>query len=115
MNIKSLKDKVKEFSVSLPIMEGREKADFADLKGETVTIVDFDFMKDKDGDYVAFIIKEDEKHFYFGGMVLTENMHTLEKDGYGDSVREEGLPVKFGKKKGKNKLEYTTVEFYPGE
>lgn len=115
MNMKSLKDKVKEFSVTLPLMENREKGDFDGIKGKLLTIIDFDFMKDDGKEYVAFIVKEDTEHFYFGGQVLTDNMKNLENDGYGESVREEGLPVKFNTKKSKNKREYTTVEFYPGE
>jgi hypothetical protein len=113
MNMKTLKDKVKEFSVSLPIMENREKGDFADIKGEIVTISDFDFMKDDGKEYVVFTIKEDTKNFYFGGQVLTDNMKSLENDGYAETVREEGLPVKFTTKKSKNKRDYTVVEFYP--
>lgn len=110
---KSLKERVKEFSVSLPLMEGREKGDFSRLHNSVVTITDYGFMKDNDKDYVAFILKEDSKTFYFGGQVLTENMQELEADGYGDTIRKEGLPVLFDTKKSKNKREYTTVEFYP--
>ena len=71
---KSLQDRVKEFSVSLPIMEGREKGEFNRLHGSTVTITDFGFMKDDDKEYVAFVVKEDPQYFYFGGQVLTENI-----------------------------------------
>lgn len=112
---KSLQDRVKEFSVSLPIMEGREKGEFNRLHGSTVTITDFGFMKDDDKEYVAFVVKEDPQYFYFGGQVLTENIQELEADGYGDEIRKSGLPVLFNTKKSKNKREYTTVEFYPAE
>ena len=112
---KSLRDKVKEFSVSLPLMENREKGDLDDLKGINSTITDYDFMKDDGKEYVAFIVEDDPQHFFFGGQVLTDNLRSLEDDGYGDSIRKEGLPVRFDTKKSKNKREYTTVEFYPGE
>lgn len=111
---KSLKDRSKEFSILLPFMEGREKADLKNLIEETVTINDFGFLKDEKGqEYVAFTTKEDTEHFYFGGMVLTQNMQELEADGYGEEIRKDGLPVKFGEKRSKNKMTYTTVEFYP--
>lgn len=111
--MKKLQDRVKEFEVSLPLMENREKGDFSRLQGSYTTINDFGFMKDDDKDYIAFTVKEDDKHFYFGGQVLTENMLELETEGYGDQIRKEGLPVFFDTKKSKNGRNYTTVEFYP--
>jgi hypothetical protein len=110
---KSLQERVKEFSISLPLMEGREKGDFSRLHGTPVTINDFGFMKDDDKEYVVFTVKEDPQFFYFGGQVLTENMKQLDQDDYSDAVRKEGLPVLFNTKKSKNKRDYTTVEFYP--
>jgi hypothetical protein len=110
---KSLQDRVKEFSISLPLMEGREKGDFSRLHGETVSIADYGFMKDDNKEYVAFVVKEDPQYFYFGGQVLTDNMRQLDEDGYSEEIRKDGLPVLFQTKKSKNKREYTTVDFYP--
>jgi len=45
--------------------------------------------------------------------VLTDNMKSLDDDGYHFDVISEGLPVLFEKKKSKNKRDYTTVTFYP--
>jgi hypothetical protein len=117
--VKSLRDRVQEFSVSLPLMEGRDKGEFSRLHGSVVTITDFGFMKDGDKQYVAFTIKEDDKNFYFGGRVLTDQLSQLEEEGYGADIRKEGLPVLFDEKKSKKKNDqgryntYTTVEFYP--
>ena len=113
-----LQERAKQFSILLPFMEGKEKGDIDRLQDTPVTIIDFGFLKDTDDkgndkDYVCFIVKEDPQHFFFGGQVLTENMHELEAEGYGDDIRKEGLPVEFSKKKSKNKREYTTVTFYP--
>lgn len=110
---KSLQERTKEFAVSLPLMENKEKGDFSRLHGSYVTINDYGFMKDDGKEYVAFTIKEDDKFFYFGGQVLTENLQDLDADGYGDEIRKEGIPVFFDTKKSKNKREYTTVEFFP--
>jgi hypothetical protein len=115
--LKSLRDRAKEFSTLLPLMENREKGDVTRLLDTPMTIIDYGFLIDsEDGqekDYVCFIVKEDPQNFYFGGQVLTDNMHELEEEGYHEAITKEGLPVLFSKKKSKNKREYTTVSFYP--
>lgn len=116
--MKSLRDKAKEMSISLPLMENREKGEMERLYNDNFTINEYGFMKETDeaGDekeYVAFTVKEDEQHFYFGGQVLTDNMREFENEGYHETIVKEGLPVRFDKKKSKNKREYTTVTFYP--
>ena len=111
---KALKERAKEFSVSLPFMEGREKGEMKELHGQVSTIVDYGFLTgDKGNDYVVFIVKERAKTFYFGGQVLTDQLQQLEAEGYHEDIIAEGLPVLFGEKKSKNKQTYTTVEFYP--
>ena len=111
---KSLKDRAKEFTVSLPFMEGREKGDMKELHGQVSTICDYGFLTgDKGNDYAVFIVRERNSKFYFGGQVLTDQLQQLEAEGYHEEIQEEGLPVLFGEKKSKNKQTYTTVEFYP--
>lgn len=110
---KTLQQMTAELSNSIPFMEGKTKGDLKTLYTENVTITNFGFMNDEDGDYVCFTIKEDPKRFFFGGMVLTDDMHKMEESGYKEEILAEGLPVKFDSKKGKNKLTYTTCEYYP--
>lgn len=112
-NRKSLKDMAASLSNNLPFMEGREKGDFKTLIGSVVVIKDFGFMNDEEGDYVCFITEQDPKRFYFGGMVLTDDLHKLEEKGYKDEILEEGLPVLFTEKLGKNKKKYTKCDYYP--
>ena len=113
-NIKSLKDRAKEFSVQLPFMEGREKGDSKDLIGQVSTIVDYGFLKGDTGhDYVVFIVKERKDKFYFGGQVLTDQMGQLEAEGYHETIVDEGLPMLMTEKKSKNNRSYANVEFYP--
>jgi hypothetical protein len=117
-SMKDLKARAKEFSILLPFMEGKDKGELDRIIDINVTIIDYVFLKytNDDGeekDYVCFVTKEDPQHFYFGGQVLTDNMHELDAEGYGEAIRKEGLPVQFSKKKSKNKREYTTVNFYP--
>ena len=111
---KSLKDRAKQFEVSLPFMDGREKGDNADLIGQITNIVDYGFLPNEDGElYAVFIVKERSKKFYFGGSVLTERLSQLDAEGYGDDIREEGLPMLMTKTKSKNGRFYSAVKFYP--
>lgn len=111
--IKSLRDRVKEFSVQLPFMEGREKGETSDLLGQVSTIRDYGFLTNEKGEtYVCFIVDERSKHFYFGGTVLTGRLITLEEEGYHDAINEEGLPVLLTESRGKkSNLKYTNVNF----
>lgn len=112
---KSLKDRAKEFAVRLPFMDGREKGNTEDLLGQISTITDYGFLPNDDGElYVAFIVKERSTQFYFGGTVLTDRLMKLDGEGYGDEIREEGLPVLMTKARSKKtKREFTNIEFYP--
>lgn len=110
---KSLKDRAKEFSVQLPFMEGRDKADVKELIGTVNTITDYGFLTSEDGDYAVFIVKERAKSFYFGGTVLTDQLQQLEAEGYHEEIVTEGLPMLLTEKKSKNNRTYMNVEFYP--
>lgn len=113
--MKSLKERAKEFSQLLPFMEGREKGETTELIGQVITITDYGFLKKdgEEGEYVAFITAERSNKFYFGGMVLTEQMAQLEAEGYRGAVQSEGLPLLMTTKKSKNGRSYTNIEFYP--
>lgn len=113
MAISNLKNRVKELSTKIEFMDSREKGDFSELIRKTVTISDYGFLHDEDKEYIVFTVEEDKKNFYFGGVILTEQMKQLDEDGFHDDIVKEGLPVKFDTKKSKGKREYTTVEFYP--
>ena len=110
---KSLKDRAKEFSVQLPFMDGREKADVKELIGTVNTISDYGFLTGDNGDYVVFIVNERSKQFFFGGAVLTDQLQQLEAEGYHEEIVMEGLPMLLTEKKSKNNRTYMNVEFYP--
>lgn len=111
---KSLKERAKEFSVQLPFMEGREKGDTKELLGTVNTITDYGFLPNEKGEvYACFIVKERSDKFYFGGMVITDQLLKLEGEGYREEIIAEGLPVLMKEKKSKNKMTYTNVEFFP--
>lgn len=111
---KSLKDRAKEFSIQLPLMEGREKGETKDLIGTINTITDFGFLPDDKGEpYAVFVVKERSDKFYFGGEVMTDRLTQLEAEGYHADVVSEGLPILMTEKKSKNNRNYINVEFYP--
>lgn len=112
---KDLKERCAQFNITAAIMEGREKGDQKSLFGNIVTITDYEFLTDGETqrEYAVFTIKEDDKRFYFGGQVLTDNLKDLEADGYHEVVVAEGLPVLFNNKISKSKRSYTTVTLFP--
>jgi hypothetical protein len=110
---KSLKELAQKMGNRLPIMEGREKGTAEDLLDKIVTIRDFDFLRNDKGRFAVYVIDEDPAHFFFGGMVLTDQLLTLEKEGYHPDIVNEGLPVRMSEKRSKNKMTYTNVETYP--
>jgi hypothetical protein len=112
---KSLKDRAKEFSVQLPFMDGKEKGENRDILGQVVTISEYGFLPNDDGEvYAVFTIKERPSKFYFGGAVLTDRLFKLEEEGYHDEIVNEGLPMVLAEKKAKkSNRTYTNVEFYP--
>lgn len=112
--IKGLKERVQELGNNLPFMTGRTKGELKELYHTPVTIREYGFLQDeKNEEYVCFIVDEEKTKFYFGGMVLTTNFQDLDKEGYSEDIKKEGLPILLGEKMGKNKRAYTTVTYYP--
>lgn len=113
--LKSLKERAKEFSVQLPLMEGREKGETAELVGQVSTITDYGFLPNDAGEaYAVFVVKERPKKFYFGGAVLTARLTDLETEGYHDAIVAEGLPMLMTEARSKkSNRNYISVEFYP--
>lgn len=112
---KSLRDRAKEFSVQLPLMEGRDKGETSELLGQISTINEYGFLPNEAGEpYVVFTVKERPSKFYFGGSVLTARMTELESEGYHDEIVENGLPILLSETRSKKtNRNYTNVEFYP--
>ena len=113
---KSLRERAREFSVQLPLMEGREKGDTSELLGNISTINDYGFLPNENGEaYACFIVDERPGKFYFGGTVMTDRLEQLEADGYHEAVVFEGLPVLMTEKKSRNNRTFTNVVFFPEE
>lgn len=114
--IQSLREKIKnELASGLPFMVGKENGSL--VCDTELTITEFGFLTDhkKNEEYVVFLLNEDKEHFYFGGMVVTEKLKKIQEllsDEELDILKQEGLKVKFTKKKSpdKNKDSYTDME-----
>lgn len=93
----------------IPFMEGRTPSEL--VEGQVATLTDYGFIDGDDGKYVVFMIKEDNEHFYFGGLVLTQLCEQL--DQYSDeeikAVLEQGIQFTVSKKKSKKGRVYTKV------
>jgi hypothetical protein len=103
----------KEFQAGLPFMDGREKGSL--VTEMEVHITDFGFLKEEETgeQYVAFNLKEDDNHFYFGGNIITEKMKTISNllnDKQLEELQREGLKVIFIKRSSKNKRDYMDME-----
>ena len=113
-NMKSLRERTKEFDSRLPLMESRDKGDTKDLLGQVSTINDYGFLPNEAGElYAVFTVKERSDKFFFGGTVMTDRLFKLDQEGYGDAIRAEGLPVLMNEKKSKNNRSFVNVIFFP--
>ena len=113
--IQELRKRIKsELANGLPFMEGRENGSI--VCGTELTISEFGFLTDheKGEEYAVFLLKEDNEHFYFGGGVVTEKLQTIKEmlsQEELEILKQEGLQVRFEKKKSKDKnREYTDME-----
>jgi hypothetical protein len=123
-NMKSrLQERAEELTAQLPIMVGKDKGDLDNLIGTHITINNVDRLTTQELDkktktlvsstFAVFTIQEDDTHFFFGGLVLTEHLFKLVEDGFLEDIQAEGLPTLLTKKKAKSGQIYTNVEFYP--
>lgn len=114
INVKNLINKIrKEHEVQgIPFMEGRTAGTLE--VGRRYDINDFGFINGDNGEYVVVSVKDNDKEFFFGGMVLTQIMKDIQ-DNYSEdevaAIMEEGLPIQLDKVKSKtNKRTYTKVQ-----
>lgn len=112
MNLKDFTKKLSEGN-SISFMEGRTKGDLEEITNKNVTLSDFAFLKNDEGEYAVFIVKEIPDTFYFGGLVITENLRRLEEEGFKAEIEKNGLPVCVKTRKSKNKKNYYLFEFFP--
>ena len=108
----SLKERVKDLGVAINLAKDREKGDLEELLGRNITINNAEMVYLDTDNYVAFTVEEDDKKFYFGGQVLTQDLSTLLKEGYLDAIKKDGLPVILTREKSKKTgNRYTKVTY----
>lgn len=112
MNLRDFTKKLNEGN-SISFMEGRTKGELDEILDKSVTLADFAFLKNDDGEFAVFVVKEIPDSFYFGGLVITENLKKIEEAGFKEEVIKLGLPLAVRSKKSKNKKTYYMLEFYP--
>lgn len=109
----SLADKMKDFKgKTVEFMENREKGAVNYLIDTEKTIVDFDIINSRKQkkSFAVFILKEDDKKYYFGGQVLTDFLLSLNNEE-AEELRTKGCKVKFSKVKSENGFTYTNIDF----
>ena len=81
----------------LPFMEGLDKGETSEIMGHTVHVIEYGYMNGDDGEYVVFLIKENEEHFFFGSTVVTSAFKQLDATIQPEVLKEIlelGLPIK---------------------
>lgn len=97
----------------IDFMDGRKKGEVKELNGKIVEVIDYDFLKGDDGDYIVFITRQDPVHFYFGAMVMTDNFKKFDEADKKE-IQKEGIPIFLEEKKNKKgNRTYQAITFYP--
>lgn len=103
-------DYFKKFKKSIDFMDGRDRAELADLcTGEKYHIEEFAFLNGENGEYAVFIVKENENLFYFGNSVVSDVLKQVETDNMVEELRNVG--VVFEKVVSKKKRAYIAIRF----
>lgn len=81
----------------IPFMDTRDLAKMSELDGKTMHIEEYGWLADDSGEqYPVIIFAEDKKHFYFGGMALTDMLTQVDADGMKDELK--NVALKFSKR-----------------
>lgn len=99
----------------IDFMVGREKGETVPTKA-LITITNYDYLQGDNGDYAVVIFKEDPKHFYFMGMVVTEKLKAIDNallPSEKEEILVDGIECVFDQKTSKNKKRYMDVTFFP--
>lgn len=59
-------------------MNDRDKGDFVDLECQTVTLEDAYKLRNDEGEFWAFIVKEEDEKFYFANASLAQILNDAE-------------------------------------
>lgn len=105
-------DKFKK-GAGVPFMEDAVKIDIP--INEPLTITDYGFIANDEGDFVVLQFAEYPNSFAFGNSIATETIHTIEEDFSNDKkeilAALATVKVLFQKVKSKKGRFYTSIEF----
>lgn len=114
-SLEDLKNQAEKMTAQTELMEGRDKGEMSSMLNLPLVITDFDFLEGDNGQYAVIVFKDESKHFFFGGGVISDHLAKLEEDGFKEVIQQEGLPVRFESKKSKNNRWYTDAILFPEE
>ena len=82
----------KKFSnEGIPFMDNAKKGDITDLQGEILHISDWGYITKRNGKFAVITFKEHPGYFYFGGLVLTNMLETIDEDGEQVLMKSQGI------------------------
>lgn len=99
----------------IPFMNDRDRGDINDLVNKDLHIEDYGYIRGKKGEYAVIAFREYPNNFYFGGMVLTDILHRIDKDDMKEQLLGEILRLSMKEAKDPdrdgNKYQYMVVDF----
>lgn len=117
--MKTLKELAKEQNGTKESFIGRTGEKIDSILGKVVTLRDYEHRsKKKDNNYehfIAFIVDEDDKHYFNGGTKMKDFITKVEEENLVDDLLREGVPMLMKKTKTSNGNTFTDITFYPPE
>lgn len=117
--MKTLKELAKEQNGTKESFIGRTQEKIETILGKVVTLRDYEHRSKRMGDtyehFIAFIIDDDDEHFYNGGTKMKDFISKVEEAGLVEDLIREGVPMLMKKTKTSKGNTFTDITFYPPE
>ena len=117
--MKTLKELAKEQNGTKESFIGRTGEKIDSILGKVVTLRDYEHRSKKKGNnyehFIAFIVDEDDKHYFNGGTKMKDFISKVEEENLVDDLLREGVPMLMKKTKTSNGNTFTDITFYPPE
>ena len=117
--MKTLKELAKEQNGTKESFIGRTGEKIDSILGEVVTLRYYEHRSKKKGNnyehFIAFIVDEDDKHYFNGGTKMKDFISKVEEENLVDDLLREGVPMLMKKTKTSNGNTFTDITFYPPE
>lgn len=117
--MKTLKELAKEQNGTKESFIGRTGEKIDSILGKVVTLRDYEHRSKKKSNnyehFIAFIVDEDDKHYFNGGTKMKDFITKVEEENLVDDLLREGVPMLMKKTKTSNGNTFTDITFYPPE